>query len=55
MCWRRYILAFAVADYSNQAWFQSFNDSAELIMGVTADDLYERRVCRFLLLCICRC
>jgi hypothetical protein len=38
------MLAFAVSDFSGQLWFQSFNDSAEVIMGLPADELHERRV-----------
>jgi hypothetical protein len=39
-----YMLAFAVADYTGQAWLQSFNDSAETIMGINANDLHNYRV-----------
>jgi hypothetical protein len=38
------MLAFAVADYTGQAWLQSFNDSAETIMGINANDLHNYRV-----------
>lgn len=38
------MLAFAVADYSGQAWLQSFNDSATTIMGMPANQLNQYKV-----------
>lgn len=39
----RYMLSMSVADYSGQAWFQGFNEAAEVVFGMTANDLMQLR------------
>ncbi|CAG8507909.1 6612_t:CDS:10 [Diversispora eburnea] len=35
----RYIASISVADHTDSAWFQCFNDAAEIILGISANDL----------------
>ncbi|QRW16474.1 damaged DNA binding protein [Rhizoctonia solani] len=37
----RYIMSLSVADYTQTAWLQVFNDPGELILGMTASELHE--------------
>ncbi|RHZ81738.1 hypothetical protein Glove_117g547 [Diversispora epigaea] len=37
----RYIASISVADYTDSAWFQCFNDAAEIILGISANDLRQ--------------
>ncbi|CUA67759.1 Replication factor A protein 1 [Rhizoctonia solani] len=37
----RYIMSLSVADYTQSAWLQVFNDPGELILGMTASELHE--------------
>ncbi|KAF9013959.1 hypothetical protein BDQ17DRAFT_1341811 [Cyathus striatus] len=37
----RYIISFAVADYSGQAWLQGFNEVGVMVFGMTANELVE--------------
>ncbi|KAH8830283.1 hypothetical protein DL96DRAFT_1592292 [Flagelloscypha sp. PMI_526] len=36
----RYVCAMAVADHSGQIWYQGFNDVGEMVLGITANELY---------------
>lgn len=42
-CQRRYILSLTMADPSGSNWFTVFNDQAEVMLGVKAQDLYNFR------------
>ena len=35
----RYMLSMSVGDYSGQAWFQGFNEAAEVVFGMKANEL----------------
>ncbi|KAJ7864855.1 hypothetical protein B0H14DRAFT_2735913 [Mycena olivaceomarginata] len=37
----RYIMSMACSDWSDQAWFQGFNEVGELVFGKSADELNE--------------
>jgi hypothetical protein len=41
-------MAMAIADYSGQTWFQGFNDIGVVVLGISADELHEIRVCLFI-------
>jgi replication factor A1 len=34
----------AVADHSGQIWYQGFNDVGEMVLGITANELYGLKV-----------
>jgi replication factor A1 len=40
----RYILSLSVSDYTGQLWLQAFNDTAEIILKKTANELYQIKV-----------
>jgi hypothetical protein len=40
----RYIVSIGVSDISGHEWLQSFNDTAVIIVGMTANQLYELQV-----------
>lgn len=46
----RYIISMAVADYSNQAWFQGFNDLGVALFNKPADEIMELKVRRRIVL-----
>ncbi|KAJ7696250.1 hypothetical protein B0H17DRAFT_1198168 [Mycena rosella] len=37
-------MSMACADFSDQAWLQSFNDVGELVFGMTADVLHDLKM-----------
>ncbi|KAG6862066.1 hypothetical protein C0995_007196 [Termitomyces sp. Mi166 len=37
----RYVMSFAVSDYSGQIWLQGFNDVGLAVFGMSADDLIQ--------------
>lgn len=37
-------MSISVADYTQTAWLQAFNEPGELILGMTASQLHELRV-----------
>ena len=39
----RYIMVVKVSDSTGEAWFSSFNDEAEKIIGCSADELNKLR------------
>ena len=41
----RYILTCTVSDFSGQVWLQAFNDAGEILMGKTANEMYQLKVC----------
>jgi replication factor A1 len=40
-CQRRYIATMTLADHSGNNWFSMFNESAEKLLGHTAEELYQ--------------
>lgn len=42
-CQRRYILSVTMTDQSGQSWFSMFNDTAQVLLGRTADELNEMK------------
>ena len=42
-CIRRYILSVTAQDNTGQAWFSLFNDTAEQLLGHSADSLYNMK------------
>jgi len=42
-CQRRYIMRFKMMDASGSAWVNCFNDEAETMFGVTADEMHEMK------------
>lgn len=40
---RRYIMALNVSDHTGQLWLSCFDEVGRLIMGVSADELYEKK------------
>ena len=42
-CQRRYIMRFKMMDASGSAWVNCFNDEAEKMFGVSADELHEMK------------
>lgn len=43
-CTRRFILSLTMSDHSGQSWFSLFNDTAEQILGCTAEDLHQMKL-----------
>lgn len=43
-CKRRYILSTQCGDASGAGWFTFFNEEAEKLLGITADDLYSLKL-----------
>jgi hypothetical protein len=41
----RYILQMNVMDHAGSFWITAFNDTAEQIMAITANELMKYRVC----------
>ncbi|KAG8702561.1 Replication factor A protein 1 [Ceratobasidium sp. 395] len=39
----RYIMSLSVADYTQTAWLQAFNEPGEMILGMTASDLHDMK------------
>ncbi|KAI9099508.1 hypothetical protein DFS34DRAFT_617799 [Phlyctochytrium arcticum] len=37
----RYILSITVSDHSGQVWLQAFNETAEILLGKTADEMVQ--------------
>lgn len=44
----RYIVPVSVADYTDSAWYQCFNEAAETILGCPANDLRQLKVMKIL-------
>eukprot|EP01038_Epipyxis_sp_PR26KG_P011312 gene11312-15174_t len=42
-CQRRYILSMTMCDHSGQSWLSLFDDQATLLLGHTAEELYQMR------------
>jgi len=43
-CQRRYVLSLTMSDHTGQSWFSMFNESAEELLGATAEQLYEMKL-----------
>ena len=39
----RYILSFKVSDHTGEIWLSCFDDVGRMVMGVTADELHDKR------------